>query len=332
MLQTHRISRHLNLMRVPVMTGEAVKDNKMTRTLDEMMAKLTRITRNWSQNYQLLKDRTSFYPDELSYMKQLRNAAETAADDLFDVMEEDSEQYNMVLKKIDLVRFQMSAMNHVLNGSNARAAAPHVTIADLPTVEDVLQKLLPKEVQLCQVLPKLMEDPDPVPDLPQEEVSMSQLVPSVVGARLIIGLPVKETTIAKILVLEDSDDLPKECEEVNDKAVKEVAMLAKRDEKDVSSLAHVPVQKPWSTSSPSVPAGWPSVPSLYQALQPGVQWCAAANQKLFPADLIGTLNIRNSCDGKIQSKIEIQSEWTQQQQQQSPVTMREDASRSIVTY
>ena len=316
------------------MTGEAAMDNKMTRTLDEMMAKLTRITRNWSQNYQLLKDRTSFYQDELSYMKQLRNAAEIAADDLFDVMEEDSEQYDLVLKKVDLVRFQMSAMNHVLNGSNARAAAPHVTIADLPTVEDVLQKLLPKEVQLCQVLPKLMEEPDPVPDLPQceEEVSVSQLVPSVVGARLIIGLPVKETTIAKILVEEDPNDLPKECEEVIDKAEEEVAMLAKRDEKDVTSLAHVPVQKPWSPCSPSVPAWWPSVPSLCEAQQPRVEWCAAANQNLFPAELVGSLNIRNSCDGKSQSQPEFQSVWTQQQQQHQPVTMREDATRSIVTF
>ena len=68
-----------------MMTEVAVMDK--TRDLDEMVVKLNRIFWNWSQNYALLKDRTCFYPDELYYMKQLRNAAETATDDLFDVLE-----------------------------------------------------------------------------------------------------------------------------------------------------------------------------------------------------------------------------------------------------
>ena len=58
----------------------------------------------------------------------------------------------------------------------------------------------------------------------------------------------------------DPDDLPKESMEVinNAKGEKDDAKLAQTDEKDVSSLTHVPVQKPWSPRSPSVPARVPT--------------------------------------------------------------------------
>ena len=98
----------------------------------------------------------------------------------------------------------MSAMNTVLNRSNAHAAA--LNVPNMPTVEDV---------SVPQVLPKVMVKSEPIPDLAVEEVAVSQLVPSVVGARMIIGLPDEETTVAKILAMEeDPDDSPK-LEETN---------------------------------------------------------------------------------------------------------------------
>lgn len=301
-----------------MLTGDAAKDN-----LDVLMKKFTRVTRNWSQNCALHLMRGYIVPGDLQYMRDKRDEAECAAHDLFDVLEEEDDLYNIVLTKTDKVRVELSALYRMPRQSDAPdAALPTVAVPDLPTVEDAKLELLPQEVTQCQVLPELMEDTDPAPDLAKEEVTMSQLVPKVVGARLIIGLPAEETVIAKILVEEDPDDLPKKDEDPeNIPDEKDVPTNAKSDEKDVAGLANVPgdsVQKSWSPGSPSIPAWGPSVSSSSQAELTRVQ-CVSAAGNLFPVLMIGSTNFRNPCGAECQSKQEFLSDRTQQQQQHLPV-------------
>ena len=88
----------------------------------------------------------------------------------------------------------------------------------------------------------------------------------------------------------------------------------KRDEKDIADMANVPVQKSLSPGSPGIPAGRWSVPSLSQVLQTGFRWCAAATTKLFPANLISTLNIRSPCGPNLQLLELINCYWSKNSQ------------------
>ena len=290
-----------------MMTGDAAKDN-----LEVLLKKFTRVTRNWFQNCALHLMRGYIVPGDLQYMRDKRDEAECAAHDLFDVLEEEDDLYNTVLTKTDKVRVELSALYRMPRQSVAPdAALPTVAVPDLPTVEDAKLELLPQEVTQCQVLPELMEDTDPAPDLAKEEVMMSQLVPKVIGARLIIGLPAEETVVAKILVEEDPDDLPKMDEEVINQA--------KKDEKDVAGQANVPVQESWIPSSPEIPAWWPSVSSSSQAELTRDKCVSAGN--LFPVLMVGSTNFRSPCGAESQSKLEFLSKRTQQQQQQQHPVM-----------
>ena len=111
------------------------------------LSKFKRAKRNWTQNYDRLKDKESILHGELEDMKIKRNDLEEIADDIFDNVDEDSDQYENMLAQINQVRSQMSFLYEKCRSSSppsgsapVPAASPHIVDADL-IVEKEIKKL-----------------------------------------------------------------------------------------------------------------------------------------------------------------------------------------------
>ena len=78
------------------------------KLVEDSLKKFKRAQRNWNQNFDRLKNEVHINPGDLEDMKTKRNDLEEIADDIFDNIEEDSDQFTELLAKINLVRSQMS--------------------------------------------------------------------------------------------------------------------------------------------------------------------------------------------------------------------------------
>ena len=130
---------------------EEVDLSKMAPTVqkivEESLKKFKRAKRNWTQNYDRLKDKESILHGELEDMKIKRNDLEEIADDIFDNVDEDSDQYENMLAQINQVRSQMSFLYEKCRSSSppsgsapVPAASPQIVDADL-IVEKEIKKL-----------------------------------------------------------------------------------------------------------------------------------------------------------------------------------------------
>ena len=94
------------------------------KVVEDNLKKFKRSQRNWKQNYDRMKEKSSIHARELEDMKVKRNDLEEIADDIFDNIDEDSDIYNDTLTQIDLIREQMSDLyskespSHMSGGSS----------------------------------------------------------------------------------------------------------------------------------------------------------------------------------------------------------------------
>ena len=121
-------SSHSNLPALPyilesnednVFESDSVVDNQrkmppqVQKVVEDNLKKFKRSQRNWKQNYDRMKEKSSIHARELEDMKLKRNDLEEIADDIFDNIDEDSDIYNDTLTQINLIREQMSDLYRI---------------------------------------------------------------------------------------------------------------------------------------------------------------------------------------------------------------------------
>ena len=110
------------------------------RALDESLTKFRRAQRNWTHNFERLKDDESISHGDIEDMRTLRKNLEELANDVYDIVEEESEEYNSMLAKMNKIGTEMSTLYKKqtqnnsqqtgLSSSTVNVAAPTLPVTD----------------------------------------------------------------------------------------------------------------------------------------------------------------------------------------------------------
>lgn len=121
----------------------------------DLVKSFNRTLRNWSQNFNRLKSGSSLQQGDVDDMKLKRSDIENQADDIFDIVDEESDNYNSVLQKVNKVRSEMSSLYEIYENARQGAANPLQTAAIVPAQQsqDDADIILDREItKLMSVL------------------------------------------------------------------------------------------------------------------------------------------------------------------------------------
>ena len=90
------------------------------RALDESLAKFRRAQRSWTHNFDRLKDDESISHGDIEDMRTLRKNLEDLANDIYDIIDEDSDEYVSTLAKMNKIGKEMSILYKMQTQSNSQ--------------------------------------------------------------------------------------------------------------------------------------------------------------------------------------------------------------------